>query len=310
MPSDALNKIYDRIKSVLEVNRYDVTPSKDIPYGIQFTLSLNSWSGVLRIYENKKGAIKVDYSPLRDKAVQIRSLLESDRFPSDDNKTDQDIEDVSFPVIGTDESGKGDYFGPLVCAGVFVTDKTAAELIAIGVKDSKALKDDRNNKLAMAIKDICGDKIAIIEIAPIKYNALYKQFKEEGKNLNTLLAWAHARAIEDLLERVDCRAAVADQFGSEKLIIGKLQKRGKGIKLIQTHRAERNIAVAAASIVARNRFLKRLETLSAEFKIDLLKGASGMVKARAKKFVALHGSDNLGKVAKLHFKTTNDVVQA
>jgi len=145
-------------------------------------------------------------------------------------------------------------------------------------------------------------------MSPAKYNALYEDFKKEGKNLNHLLAWGHARAIENLLEKWPCSFAIADQFGDEHYILSKLMDKGKKIELIQTHKGERYTAVAAASILARDRFLTRLEELSKEYEIDLPKGASEVVVSSAKKLVAQKGLENLEKVAKLHHKTTNKIL--
>ncbi|PXF61667.1 MAG: ribonuclease HIII [Candidatus Methanogaster sp.] len=224
----------------------------------------------------------------------------------DSNKKDVDQE-LGFPIIGTDESGKGDYFGPLVSAGVYVDEQTAKKLVACGVKDSKNLSDKGNLRLAQEITKLCKGRFVIIEISPERYNLLYEQFKKEKKNLNTLLAWGHAKAIEEILHKVDCEVAIADQFADERFILGKLQEKGKRLRLIQMHKAEQNIAVAAASILARSRFLEKLSKLSKKYKIDLPKGASQTVVKNAKKFVDIHGKESLRKVAKLHFKTTNEV---
>lgn len=212
-----------------------------------------------------------------------------------------------FPIIGTDESGKGDYFGPLVGAGVYIDEEKAKKLASIGVKDSKALSDRQNIELAEKIKTICKYHFSIIEISPPRYNHLYEEFTRENKNLNHLLAWSHAKAIEELLTRVKCSTAVIDQFSDEKFILSKLQERGKKIKIIQMHRAEENIAVAAASILARARFLEKLEELSQVYKIKFPKGSSGVIKI-AKEFVDRYGKEMLNQVAKLHFKTTKSII--
>lgn len=175
------------------------------------------------------------------------------------------------------------------------------------VRDSKKLTDNKALELAKEIHNICKGNFAIIEITPMRYNHLYKQFKIEGKNLNSLLAWGHAKAIEEILTNVDCKVAIADQFADESFIQSKLQEKGKRIKLIQMHKAEQHIAVAAASILARARFLEKLSKLSNEYKIDLPKGASQKVIENGKKFIDMHGKESLGNVAKLHFKTTTKV---
>jgi len=307
---DRLLEIYEHIKSILAADNINISDYQLIDYGLQFNVSILDWSGIIRIYQNKKGVLKIDYSQLRkgENAVKIQSLIEGKITPSDSAKLNKKGVGLELPIIGTDESGKGDYFGPLVSAGVYIDEQSARDLIACGVKDSKKLSDSKNLELAQKVAKICKGRFAIIEISPEKYNDLYEQFKKEKKNLNTLLAWGHAKAIEEILSKVDCKVAVADQFADERFILGKLQERGKKIKLIQMHKAEQNIAVAAASILARARFLEKLSKLSNEYKIDLPKGASQTVIENAKKVVDMYGKETLRKVAKLHFKTTNDVL--
>jgi len=309
-PGNELLKTYESVKLILKTGDVEVSDYQLIDYGLQFTISVLDWSGIIRIYQNKKGALKIDYSQLKEggNAVKIQSLIENKIISSDLAKSGNKGVALGFPIIGTDESGKGDYFGPLVSAGVYVDEQSAKDLIERGVKDSKKLSDSKNLELAREIARICKGRFAIIEISPEKYNDLYEQFRKEKKKLNTLLAWGHAKAIEEILSKVDCKVAIADQFGDESFILGKLQERGKKLKLIQVHKAEQNIAVAAASILARARFLEKLSRLSNEYKIDLPKGASQAVIENARKVVNMYGKEALRKVAKLHFKTTTAVV--
>jgi ribonuclease HIII len=213
-----------------------------------------------------------------------------------------------LPSIGTDESGKGDFFGPLVCAGVYVDAANADVLREMGVRDSKRLSDRRCRDLAEGIKAICRERYSVVEVSPARYNDLYEQFRREGKNLNTLLAWAHARVLENLLSRVACARAITDQFADPRFVQSKLQERGKKIDLIQMPRAEVHIAVAAASVLARARFLERLEELSAHFDMTLPKGASNAVVQAGRAFIKRFGPAALRQVAKLHFKTTAEVL--
>jgi ribonuclease HIII len=213
-----------------------------------------------------------------------------------------------LPSIGTDESGKGDFFGPLVCAGVYVDASSAGVLQEMGVRDSKRLSDRRCRELADSIKTIRRAQYNVVEISPARYNDLYEQFRREGKNLNTLLAWAHARVLENLLSRVACTRAITDQFADPRFVQSKLQERGKKIDLIQMPRAEEHIAVAAASVLARARFLERLDELSAQYGITLPKGASPMVVRAGQVLVKQCGTAALRQVAKLHFKTAADVL--
>ena len=219
------------------------------------------------------------------------------------------IQEIPLPHIGTDESGKGDYFGPMVVAAVLIDAQTKPKLEALGVKDSKLLSDRRCRELAAKIREICRGKYEEVEIPPERYNELYETFRKEGKNLNHLLAWGHARAIENLLERHSCTHAVADQFGDEHYILSSLMEKGKKIQLIQMPKGERDIAVASASILTRDKFLARLERLSQEYQIELPKGASEAVVIAGKQIIVKKGPDDLRKVAKLHHKTTNKIFE-
>jgi ribonuclease HIII len=204
--------------------------------------------------------------------------------------------------IGIDESGKGDYFGPLVIAAVFVDATTQGELALMQVRDSKKISDGRILELAPDIKTIC--PYSVIAIGPKKYNELYGKIR----NLNRLLAWGHAKALENLLERVSCTRAIADQFGDERLILNALQEKGRTIILEQRTKAESDLAVAAASILARAEFLLRLKRLSDEVGTTLPKGASPSVELAARMIIRKHGRERLGTVAKLHFKTTQTIL--
>ncbi|SPP63419.1 ribonuclease HIII [Nitrospira lenta] len=209
---------------------------------------------------------------------------------------------TSVERIGLDESGKGDYFGPLVVAAVFVDAVTQSELALMRVRDSKKISDGRILEMAPDIKTICPH--SIVAIGPQKYNELYAKIK----NLNRLLAWGHARALENLLDKVPCGRAIADQFGDERLILDALQAKGRMIVLEQRPKAESDMAVAAASILARAEFLIRLTRLSDEVGTTLPKGASSTVELAARMVMKKHGQERLEHVAKLHFKTTQTIL--
>ncbi len=203
--------------------------------------------------------------------------------------------------IGIDESGKGDYFGPLVIAGVYVSAEQEIQLQEVGVRDSKILTDKRATTLSEYIRRTC--PYTVVAIGPERYNSMYASFK----NLNRLLGWGHARAIENLLEKVSCERVVADQFGDERFLNSALMEKGQSVELIQKPRAEEETAVAAASIVARAEFLRRLQDLGEKYSLSLPKGASAVI-GIGKKFARTHGPEALGQVAKLHFRTTQQVL--
>ncbi|MGB2764854.1 MAG: ribonuclease HIII [Candidatus Aminicenantaceae bacterium] len=204
--------------------------------------------------------------------------------------------------IGTDESGKGDYFGPLVVAGVFLPDEQQNVLTELGVKDSKRHSDNRVRELADILKK--GYKHSLVVIGPEKYNELYLKLR----NLNKMLAWAHSRAIENILEEVPCSLVITDQFGNKSFVLNALMKRGKDVELVQRPKAEEDLAVAAASILARAEFLKRLYFLSQDVGINLPKGASALVEETGLKLVKLQGIQILDKVVKKHFKITKRIL--
>jgi ribonuclease HIII len=206
--------------------------------------------------------------------------------------------------IGIDESGKGDFFGPLVIAGVCIEPDDEMALVKAGVKDSKLISDGQVLTIAEKIRTLVSDKrYDVIHMGCEKYNELYGRIH----NLNRLLAWGHARVLENLLEKSPCSLAVCDQFGDERYINSALMEKGRAITLIQMHRAEADLAVAAASILARDTFLRKLKELSEKYGITLPKGATHVIEP-GKTFVAAHGQAELVKVAKLHFKTTEKVI--
>jgi ribonuclease HIII len=218
-----------------------------------------------------------------------------------------------LPRIGTDEAGKGDYFGPLVSAAVFVTPELAAQLRDLGVRDSKRMTDKSVRSMAARLRRLLDGRYAVTAIRPKRYNELYRQMRAEGKNLNTLLAWGHARSIEDLLGRgVRPQFAVVDQFADARYIEQKIlaDTRQSGLEIKQFPKAEADIAVAAASILARDRFLEWLEQESARLGVPLPKGASQQVIEAARQVVEQYGRERLGDVAKLSFKTTEKVLAA
>lgn len=205
--------------------------------------------------------------------------------------------------IGVDESGKGDFFGPLVIAGFLVNPEIREKLQKLEVRDSKSISDNKIKKTAEAIQAEFSGYYELVKIYPEKYNQLYSKIK----NLNTLLAWGHSRCIENILLRQKATIAICDQFGNENYIRSALMKEGKQIDLIQTHNAERFIGVAAASILARNVFLEWFEKTEKELGFKVPRGTNQMVKETARKISIMMGKDSLIKYVKIHFKTMNEL---
>jgi len=209
------------------------------------------------------------------------------------------------PHFGIDESGKGDFFGPLVIAGVYVDRGITKKFMEAGIQDSKRIgSDKRIRDLAKIIKATQGAVASVVEIGPMKYNELYRKIG----NLNKLLAWGHARVIENLATaRPDCPRALSDQFANPRLIERSLMQRGKTIKLEQRTKAESDLAVAAASILARERFIDWMDKTGREYQKTIPRGASALVKQVARELCVQHSADVLERVAKTHFKTASEI---
>src|SRR5947209_2879844 len=209
------------------------------------------------------------------------------------------------PHFGVDESGKGDFFGPLVIAGVYVDPAIARKLLDAGVVDSKRIgSDERIRALAQTIRKTSGGLNEMVLIGPERYNELYEKFG----NLNRLLGWGHARVIENLLERKpDCARSLSDQFADARVIKESLLRRARHIVIEQRPRAESDVAVAAASIIAREAFINWLERKGKELGVRLERGVSPGVKEAAKKLVDTKGQDAVRDVAKVHFRTAHKI---
>ena len=209
------------------------------------------------------------------------------------------------PHFGVDESGKGDFFGPLVIAGVYVDRGIARKLVDADVQDSKRIGSDaRIRALAETIRKSTAGLIETVLIGPERYNELYQKFG----NLNKLLGWGHARVIENLLaKKSDCPRALSDQFADARVIEQSLLQHGRKIDIEQRTKAESDIAVAAASILAREAFINWLERRGKELGLRLERGVSANVKEAAKKLVEANGPLVLRGLAKVHFRTAHEI---
>jgi len=270
------DKIIDDVESLIKIN-YE--PPK-------ITAQVN----LFNYKEEKEDSIRLQKEPKITKPRKVN------------NHSKVEIEDIT-KLIGIDESGKGDYFGPLVVAAVYVDETNTKLLKDIGVKDSKALTDKEIADLAAIIKSRCEHSVFVYDNK--KYNKLY----ENSGNLNVLLGEGHAKVLEDILEDVDCKIALSDKFGDEKHIINALGVKGRKVELLQEPKAERNIAVAAASILARDEYVKSMNAMKERYGIYFPKGGSNdKIIGNGKQFVESYDEDSLSKVAKVHFKTTNKII--
>jgi ribonuclease HIII len=209
------------------------------------------------------------------------------------------------PHFGIDESGKGDFFGPLVIAGVFTNREIARAFLDAGIQDSKRIGSDaRIHELAKAIRQTPQVIFDVVMIGPERYNELYEKFA----NLNSLLGWGHARVIENLLaKKPDCPRALSDKFADASVIERALLQHGQHIRLEQRTKAESDIAVAAASILAREKFIDWLEQSGKRLGLPLGRGVSAPIKETARRIVEQAGPSALRHFAKVHFRTAHEV---
>jgi len=219
--------------------------------------------------------------------------------------------EMLHPRLGVDESGKGDFFGPLCVAGVYVNAAVVKSWMESGeIRDSKNISSDKKiADLAESIRNTPGCVTTVVPIGNEAYNRLHTKLG----SVNAILAWGHARVIENLLgqkHRMNPAPvrAISDQFARGKAIVERaMMSLGREIELVQRHKAEEDLAVAAASILARHEFVTRLNALGKKFGVALPKGASSAVVEAGKKFVESQGANRLGEVAKLHFRTAQIV---
>ncbi len=210
------------------------------------------------------------------------------------------------PHAGLDESGKGDLFGPVVAATV-IADKAAVEAwLAAGVRDSKTIVDTQILKLDELIRGTKGVAVETCLCGMARYNELMSRPRA---NLNRLLAWQHAVALDKALQKKRVPRGLLDQFSKEPLVQRELERRGvSGFNLEMRTKAESDPVVAAASIVARAEYVRVMHDLSREFGDRLQKGAGAQAKAQAAVIIERFGARALERFAKLHFRTCYEVV--
>lgn len=317
-PSDAARRmagdgIYSEIPEInqriidclpkLLADGFALEDARPIPYGSRLTLAGPDGSAAVNLYYSRKKG----HSTVFDKSLpgalvkRLRPLLDPGTPADRISPVKREQQFASW--IGCDEGGKGAFTGPLVAVAFLADRSVAATLADMGVADSKRLTGTALRRLAAELEKRFRQRIAVVELVPETYNRLYSDFKQQGKSLNHLLAWAHGKAVEQLMPaRPD--AVIVDQFAYPGVIRPRMPD---GPELILRPRAENNIAVAAASVVAGGRYLVRLDSLSKEFGVKLAPGAGAAADTSVRAFIRKHGKDAAHTVAKIHFKNMEKV---
>lgn len=288
-----------RIKTDISANNIGSTLPVKKDYNYEITASEGPDKCKILVFFGKKGVKTIlqgnEHSSLYKRIDSI--VFNKSYIPQSEKELEEPAE-----YIGTDESGKGDIFGPLVIAAVFVDEKSKSRLIKEGVRDSKEIKNGKIQSIAEVIKEIVEDKFVVLSFPPERYNYLYSQFQ----NLNKLLNYAHSLVIEELLKKVDSPVIITDQFSKTPLAIsGNKQFAHK--KFIQLPKGEQYTGVAAASILARDEF-ENWFTIKETEGLFLLKGASKEVDRQAEGILRNYGKESLIKLTKNHFKPVQNLI--
>ncbi len=287
--------------TLLSQKKLKITDIVKRQYNFEVNIISNNQIVKLLVYFGKKGNKTVLQG---DKSSKLFFLINKIIFGESFFEYEENQFNEPEEYIGTDESGKGDYFGPLVIAGVYLRKESLVHLKRLGVKDSKLLTDNSIIKIAKEIRNIVENNYDVIAISPGKYNNLF----ENMGNVNRILGWAHAKVLENILEKQNAPEAISDKFGDERLIIDALQTKGKNINLHQYTKAERYTAVAAASILAREKFCEWFDVQNKVLGMELPKGASLEVEKVALNVKNTYGMEKLNELAKIHFKTTKKII--
>ncbi len=300
---DIKEKAYNsiqKIKSALNENNLSSTSISEKNYNYEITVTMNRVDVKIQVYFGKKGIKTIIQGDTKSPEYKLIQNLIQDQPVLDfaEKKLNE-----PFEYIGSDECGKGDFFGPLVTAAVFVNKETQKELKQAGVRDSKDLNENQITELSKLIKHTAVNNYEIVKINPAKYNQLYDKFK----NLNKLLNWAHSKAIDTLLQKTNCKTVITDKFSNKDLIVTS-NVNHSSVEFIQETKAEKFVGVAAASILARNEFnqwFNQQRKLGHNFP----KGSSEAVTEAASKLFKQLSGNKMDEYVKLHFKTLTKIQQ-
>lgn len=292
-------KRIEEIKHLLEKENIAIGILEEKTYNYEINASLNKNNFKILVYFGKKGLKTILQG--NDKIQEYNTIRQ---LVFEDSEFEFAISTINEPeeYIGSDECGKGDFFGPLVVGAVFVNAASFKKLKALGVRDSKDLNQNQIQTLSKEIKKIISSNYEIVQINPAKYNSLYEEFK----NLNKLLNWAHSKAIDKLLISTECKTVITDQFSNKDLNVSSSINHNH-VEFIQTHGGERFTGVAAASILARDSFNSWFE-MQSNTGFELPKGSSELVETAARQLLKKISKDELKNFAKLHFKTTKKIL--
>jgi ribonuclease HIII len=297
------NGIPDSLKRLLDASGAEISFARDIDYGTQYRVTRGPHTVMVNVYTTGKASTGGKASPLLNLLEGWRLGRVAETSAGKDPQRVRPVELDGTPRVGTDEAGKGDYFGPLVVAGVRVLGEEAArELRDIGARDSKTLSPLGARNLARHIlESVDAENASVVVLRPREYEVRRRTVGD----INRLLAEINVQILEELKAEVEL--FVVDEFA--KAARSYIEPRlPSGVKLVVRPRAEDDVAVAAASVLARARYLEEMEALSEEVGLELPRGATHVLGA-ARRVVEERGEEGLAEVAKVHFGTTARVLE-
>lgn len=293
----------EKLLPLLKRNGFILTDEKPINYGIQLKLEKKGESIPLSIYYSKKKGI----SQVAGGSPKNRIRTDLEKLINQPSQQEIKLEHNWQNWLGTDESGKGDFFGPLIAAGFYGQRKILPYLQQIGVMDSKKLNDTQIDKIARQLYASYFDNIKVITLIPETYNLRYMEMKKRGRNLNDLLAWMHARIIVDLHQKYQPQGIIIDKFTTDGRMRASLQQM-KNISFINKTKAEEDLFVAAASIIARFHFRNWFHKTEKITGCKIPRGAGSLVDQAAAQMVKNIGLKDMNKFVKVHFSNYNKLI--
>lgn len=309
-----MDKILDEkvraYKAQLSAAGIECVREKPINYGWNLVCRLGSEEGRVNIYHGKKGisvVLQAKEGALKQALAGLDQAqpagLSAAGFFGSQGEAPAIRPAAADTWMGCDESGKGDVFGPLVAAACQITKEEEVLFQKAGVCDSKALTDTKIATLAEYIRQTLADRCVVTVLMPEEYNKQYELLKKNKKNLNHLLGSLHGQNILCLLRKHKCPCIIVDKFGEDEYVLNELQTVAKTHRIIQIPKGERDTAVAAASILARDAFVRAMNTLSKRYGMTFPKGAYAGIAAAIAQFRHQYGDAELAFVGKLNFKT-------
>ena len=306
-----LQQKINTVKANLAAKGIECISEKAINYGYQIVCRKGAHDVKVNIYHGKKGisvVIQGKEGPVKEEITVLANGTGQKPTVTKTRTVTTAQGDRLHPAgitawMGCDESGKGDVFGPLVGAACIVRADEEGALRALGVCDSKLLTDRQIATMAQGIRQIVGDRCIVQTLLPKEYNELYRKYKAKRKNLNHLLGDVHSRNIQCLLSKYECPCIIVDKFGKDEYVLQGLGALAQTHDIIQVPKGERDIAVAAASILARQGFVEAMKQLSAMYGMEFPKGAFAGIAGALRTFRQRYGDKDLVNVGKLNFKT-------